>query len=89
MDLSSGSLILSYIEVLRSVEYLEKRERGFMSSKGQIQNTQVILSKHAERMMTCECEVMEEGEYVTFNVKQVVKALFFHACYMMLEEIDH
>ena len=35
MYLSSGSFSLSSIEILRSVEGLEKRERGFMPSEGQ------------------------------------------------------
>ena len=36
MDLSSGGLNLSAIEILRSAEGLSSRERGFLPSKGQI-----------------------------------------------------
>ena len=54
-----------------------------------MKNAQVVLSKHAERMMPFESEVTEEGECVSFNIKQLVKVLIFHVCWIMLEETDY
>ena len=67
MDLSSGALSLSGIEILRTIEGLEKREWGFMPSKGQIQNVQLLLAKYATRLVLCECELTETSECIIFD----------------------
>ena len=77
MGLSSGSLSLISIEVLRPVECLEKRERGLMPSVGQAQNVQVILPKCDERATPRAREATEEAECVTFDVRKLVKVLIF------------
>ena len=69
IDLASGSLTLSSIEILRLVEGLEKRECGFILSKGQIQNIQVILAKYANRIIPYTIMQTEKGECVIFDIK--------------------
>ena len=73
MDLSSGSLNLSAIEELRSVEDLKHRERGFMPSNGQIRNIQNLLNKCGQNLVPCTSMPTESGECVTFEAKQMLK----------------
>ena len=73
MDLSSGALNFSGVEMLRTIEGLEKRERGFMSYKWHVQSVQLLLAKHATRLAPFECELTATGECVTFDCKQLIK----------------
>jgi len=73
MDLSSGGLNLSAIEILRSAEGLSSRERGFLPSKGQIQNVQRILEKYARNLIPCKYQSTDDGECITFEAKELVR----------------
>ena len=75
MDLLSGSLSLSSIETLRSVEYLKPRVCGVMPSAGQLRNVQNILARCGNQITPLILEATESGESTTFNISQLLTVM--------------
>ena len=72
MDLALDRLSLSKIEMLRQVESLDHRKRGFMPSKGKIQHYQNALSKHANRILPFNEDETKTGECVKFYMNRLL-----------------
>ena len=77
MDLSSGSLNLAGVEIMRKVEGLMKRKKGIILSSSQIQRVGAMLSAYADELIPFESFETPTGEGIKFDFMTMTKLLLY------------